>query len=337
MRRRNDLPPPDVPTLMLNYSDTSEPGIVRKKRGAKWHFFMPDGSRITDTIEIARLNKLAMPPAYERVWYSPDRDSHLQAIGYDAKGRKQYRYHPAFREARDGHKYDRCIDFGSGLPRVRARVEADIVLPGLPRDKVLAGIVRLLDQGKIRVGNEGYARENNSFGATTLRNRHGAVRGDTVKLDYRGKSGKQQRVAITDKALARIVRRCQDLPGQALFQYIGDDGAPHRIGSSEVNAYIQAAMGDGFSAKHFRTWGASVIAFETIVRTRAPLTLKALLEPVADALGNTPAISRRSYVHPKLLDLVTAGTAFELAGAALPRATKYLSGVERGLIGLLEA
>lgn len=322
---------------MLNYCDASEPGIVRKKRGAKWHFFMPEGTRITDADEIARLNKLAVPPAYERVWYSPDPHGHLQAIGYDAKGRRQYRYHAAFREAREGHKYDRCVDFGSSLPLVRARVEADMALPGLPRDKVLAAIVRLLDQGHVRVGNEGYARENKSFGATTLRNRHGAVRGNTVKLDYRGKSGKQQRVAITDKALARIVRRCQDLPGQALFQYLGDDGEPHRIGSSEVNAYIQSAMGEGFSAKHFRTWGASAIAFETLVRTRSPLTLKAVLEPVAAALGNTPAIARKSYVHPKLLDLVTSGVAFELAGTPLPRATRYLSGVERGLIGLLES
>lgn len=321
---------------MLNYCDASEPGIVRKKRGAKWHFFMPDGTRITDAVEMARLNKLAVPPAYERVWYSPDPNSHLQAVGYDARGRKQYRYHEDFRSQQEGAKYDRCVDFGSGLPLVRARVEADMALPGLPRDKVLAAIVRLLDQGKVRVGNEGYARENKSFGATTLRNRHGAVRGDTVKLDYRGKSGKQQRVAITDRSLARIVRRCQDLPGQALFQYVGDDGEPHRIGSGEVNAYIQAAMGDGFSAKHFRTWGASVIAFETIVRTRSPLTLKAVLEPVAEALGNTPAISRKSYVHPKLLELVSSGQAFQLAGATLPRASKWLSGVERGLIGLLE-
>ena len=162
------------------------------------------------------------------------------------------------------------------------------------------------------------------------------MRGHTVKLDYRGKSGKPQQVRLTDAALAKIVKRCQDLPGQALFQYLGDEGEPHRIGSAEVNAYIKDAMGDDFSAKHFRTWGASVIAFETIVGTRAPLTLKALLEPVAAALGNTPAISRKSYVHPKLLQLVTSGAAFELAGTPLPRATKWLSGVERGLIGLLE-
>ncbi|QXQ07735.1 DNA topoisomerase IB [Sphingosinicellaceae bacterium] len=321
---------------MLTYGDTSEPGITRRKRGKHWHYFMPDCIRITAPDEIARLNKLAVPPAYQRVWYSPDPDSHLQAIGYDDRGRRQYRYHPDFRRAQDGQKYDRCVEFGSSLPLVRARVEADMKLSGLPRDKVLAAVVRLLDQGHVRVGNEAYATENKSFGATTLRNRHGAVRGDTVKLDYRGKSGKQQQVSITDKALAKIVRRCQDLPGQALFQYVADDGTPHRIGSAEVNSYIKAAMGDDFSAKHFRTWGASVIAFETLIRTRAPLTLKAVLEPVAEALGNTPAISRKSYVHPKLLKLVTEGHAFELAGTKLPRSTQWLTGVERGLIGLLE-
>ena len=322
---------------MLNYGDASEPGITRRKRGAKWHFFHPDGSRVVCVDEIARLNKLAVPPAYERVWYALDADAHLQAVGYDAKGRKQYRYHADFRAEREGHKYDRCVDFGGALPLIRARVADDMELKGLPRDKVLAGIVRLLDQGHIRVGNEAYARENKSFGATTLRNRHGAVRGDTVRLEFRGKSGKLQQVRLADRNLAKIVRRCQDLPGQALFQYLGDDGEAHRIGSGEVNAYIKAAMGDDFSAKHFRTWGASVIAFETLIRTRAPLTLKAVLEPVAAALGNTPAISRKSYVHPKLIDLVTSGQAFELAGATLPRATKWLSGVERGLIGLLEA
>ncbi len=321
---------------MLNYCDASEPGITRRKRGKHWHFFGVDGARITDAQEIARLNKLAVPPAYARVWYSPDPEGHLQAIGYDAKGRRQYRYHSDFREQRESHKYDRCASFGSALPLIRKRVEADMALRGLPRDKVLAAIVRLLDQGHIRVGNEAYARENKSFGATTLRNRHGSVRGSTVRLDYRGKSGKLQQVRLSDASLARIVKRCQDLPGQALFQYLDDDGDPHRIGSAEVNAYIKEAMGDDFSAKHFRTWGASVIAFETIVRTRAPLTLKALLEPVAAALGNTPAISRKSYVHPKLLELVTSGAAAELMGTPLPRATMWLSGVERGLIGLLE-
>ena len=322
---------------MLNFVDTGSPGITRRKRGQHWQYYAPDGGRIGDADEVARLNKLRVPPAYARVWFSPDPAGHLQAIGFDAKGRKQYRYHSDFRSAREADKYDRCGSFGTALPKLRAAVEIDIATRGLGRVKVLAGVVRLLDQGHIRVGNDCYAQANDSYGATTLLNEHSAVRGDRVKLEYRGKSGKMQRVVIADASLAKIVRRCHDLPGQALFQYVGDDGEPHRIGSGDVNAYIKAAMGDAFSAKHFRTWGASVIAFEAI-RTSDPatLTLKAMLEPVAAALGNTPAISRKSYVHPALITAVTDGAAAKLAAAALPRPAKYLTAAERGLIGFLD-
>jgi DNA topoisomerase-1 len=318
---------------MLNYVDTGEPGITRRKRGTHWHYFGLDGTRIADPAEVSRLNKLGVPPAYRRVWFSPDPRGHLQAIGYDAKGRKQYRYHEGFRRQREADKYDRCGGFGDALPRLRAVVERDIAAGGLGRDKVLAAVVRLLDSGYVRVGNDVYASENESYGATTLLNEHSEVRGDRVKLEYRGKSGKMQRVVIADASLARIVRRCHDLPGQALFQYVGDDGEPHRIGSADVNAYIKAAMGDDFSAKHFRTWGASVIAFEGIRAGAA--TLKEVLEPVAAALGNTPAISRKSYVHPALIALVNDGRAAEQAGTKLPRPTKYLSAAERGLIAFL--
>ena len=321
---------------MLNYVDTGEPGITRRKRGKHWHYFMPDGARITDAAEVDRLNKLGVPPAYARVWFSPEPFGHLQAIGYDAKGRKQYRYHEAFRSAREADKYDRCAGFGEALPRLRALVERDISVPGLGRDKVLAAIVRLLDHGHIRVGNDTYAQANESYGATTLLNEHSEVRGSRVKLEYRGKSGKMQRVVIADASLARIVRRCHDLPGQALFQYLGHDGEPHRIGSGDVNAYIKGAMGDDYSAKHFRTWGASAIAFKTIrMSDPATLTLKAMLEPVAAALGNTPAISRKSYVHPTLIDVIAEGKAGDLAAAKLPRPTQYLTAVERGLIAFL--
>lgn len=323
---------------MLTYSDVAAPGITRRKRGERWHYHAPDGQRIADADEIARLNKLGVPPAYTRVWFSPDPNGHLQAVGYDAKGRKQYRYHDAFRTEREGHKYDRCGSFGAALPQLRAQVEADIATRGLGRAKVLAAVVRLLDHGRVRVGNDVYAAENQSYGATTLLTRHSKVRGDRVHLEYRGKSGKVQRVVIADAALAKIVRRCHDLPGQALFQYVGDDDEPHRIGSGDVNAYIQAAMGTDYSAKHFRTWGASVIAFTTIVAHPADtLTLKAMLEPVAAALGNTPAISRKSYVHPALIALVAQGRTAELAGAKLPRPTRYLSAAERGLIAYLSA
>ncbi len=323
---------------MLNYVDTAGAGVTRRRRGTHWHYFTSDGVRITDAAEIARLNKLGVPPAYTRVWFSPDPAGHLQAVGFDAKGRKQYRYHEDFRAARDADKYDRCGAFGDALPRLRAVVERDIAVRGLGRDKVIAAIVRLLDSGHIRVGNDCYAAANDSYGATTLLNEHGKVRGDRVKLEYRGKSGKMQRVVIADASLARIVRRCHDLPGQALFQYLGDDGTPHRIGSGDVNAYIKAAMGDDFSAKHFRTWGASVIAFETI-RAADPssLTLKELLVPVAAALGNTPAISRKSYVHPALIAAVNDGGIAQLAATPLPRPTTYLTAAERGLIAFLNA
>ncbi|MGI4879387.1 MAG: DNA topoisomerase IB [Janthinobacterium lividum] len=321
---------------MLSYVDAREPGFTRRKRGQHWHYFDVDGRRITDAGEIARLNKLGVPPAYARVWFSPDPDGHLQAVGYDAKGRRQYRYHEEFRSARESDKYDRCGSFGAALPRLRAVVDEEIAARGLGRRKVLAAIVRLLDHGHIRVGNDVYAAQNNSYGATTLLHEHSKVRGDRVKLEYRGKSGKMQRVVIADASLAKIVRRCHDLPGQALFQYVGADGEPHRIGSADVNAYIKDAMAGDFSAKHFRTWGASVIAFETIVAADpATLTLKLMLEPVAAALGNTPAISRKSYVHPSLIELVSKGRAADLAGAKLPRATRHLSASERGLIAFL--
>lgn len=321
---------------MLTYGDSDAAGITRRRRGQQWHYFAPDGVRITDTAEVARLNKLGVPPAYVRVWFSPDAAGHLQAIGFDAKGRKQYRYHEDFRARREADKYDRCAGFGTALPKLRAIVERDIAVRGLGRDKVLAAIVRLLDSGHIRVGNDCHAAANESYGATTLLNEHSEVRGTRVKLEYRGKSGKMQRVVIADASLAKIVRRCNDLPGQALFQYLGDDGAAHRIGSGDVNAYIKDAMGDDFSAKHFRTWGASVIAFETI-RTSDPatLTLKTMLEPVAAALGNTPAISRKSYVHPALIAAIVDGRAAEVAATPLPRPAKYLTSAERGLIALL--
>jgi DNA topoisomerase-1 len=318
---------------MLSYSDSTDAGITRRKRGGHWHYFCPDGARIADAAEVARLNRIGVPPAYVRVWFSPDPAGHLQAVGYDARGRKQYRYHEGFRAARDADKYQRCGAFGAALPKMRATVERDIAVRGLGRDKILAAIVRLLDQGHIRVGNDCYAAANESYGATTLLTRHSEVRGGRVRLEYRGKSGKMQRVVIADASLAKVVRRCHDLPGQALFQYLDDDGEPHRIGSGDVNAYIKAAMGEDFSAKHFRTWGASVIAFGAIRDGAA--TLKDMLVPVAAALGNTPAISRKSYVHPMLIAAMSDGRAGDLAAAKLPRPTKYLTAVERGLIALL--
>ncbi len=319
---------------MLTYGDATTTGITRRRRGKRWHYLGPGGDRIADMGEIARLDTLAVPPAYTRVWFSPDPAAHLQATGYDARGRKQYRYHADFRAGREADKYDRCLSFGSALNKVRAAVARDIAVPGLGRDKVIAAVIRLLDSGHIRVGNDCYARANDSYGATTLLNEHGEVRGNRVKLEYRGKSGKTQRVVIADASLAKIVRRCHDLPGQSLFQFVGDDGEPRRIGSGDVNAYIKAAMGDDFSAKHFRTWGASVIAFEAIRSGVA--TLKEMLVPVAAALGNTPAISRKSYVHPALIAAMGDGEgAAAIAAMKLPRPTTYLTPAERGLLAFL--
>ncbi|RJF90691.1 DNA topoisomerase IB [Sphingomonas cavernae] len=318
----------------LCYVDDSLPGITRRRRGRAWAYFDPKGDRITDRYEIDRLNAIALPPAYNDAWYCPSADGHIQAIGYDQKGRKQYRYHPDFRAQQESAKYDRCADFGRALPLIRARVESDLRRGGLVRERAIAAVVRLLDLGRVRVGNEAYVKANRSFGATTLRTRHAEVRGQTLHLSYRAKSGKNRVLRVTDGSLARFVKRCQDLPGQHLFQYLDDTGTPQPVSSTDVNAYIREAMGDDFSAKHFRTWGASVLAFEALHATAAPISVTELLEPVAAALGNTPAIARKSYVHPALMDLAGKTSPLPLH---LPRATRYLSRAERGLIDWLDS
>ena len=318
------------------YSDHSAPGITRRKMGHGWGYFSPDGTRITDRDEIDRLNAIGLPPAYRDAWFCPDPNGHIQAIGWDEKGRKQYRYHLDFRSAQDAVKYEGCSTFGRKLPKLRAKVEADLARPGLAKDKAVAAVVRLLDLGRVRVGNEGYAKENKSFGATTLRKRHAKLKGSALKLQFRAKSGKMRIMTITDRSLARFVKRCQDLPGQNLFRWVDSEGETHPVSSSDVNDYIRAAMGEGFTAKHFRTWGASVIAFETIANADADIGLKALLEPVTEALGNTPAIARKSYLHPALLAIVKDCDQRAIRDAKLPRSSKHLTRAERGLITLLE-
>ena len=322
---------------MLCYVDDALPGITRKRRGRYWQYFDAKGKRIADRDEIDRLNGIGLPPAYRDAWYCPSPEGHIQAIGYDDKGRKQYRYHVDFRAQQEAAKYDGCASFGRALPLLRARVEEDMAGRKLDRETVVAAVVRLLDLGHIRIGNESYAKANKSFGATTLRNRHARVKGKTVKMRFQGKSGKLQELSVTDRNLTRLVRRCQDLPGQQLFQFIDDEGDPRAVGSSDVNAYIREAMGDEFTAKHFRTWGASTIAFEQICGAgEEGISLKEMLEPVAEALGNTPAISRKSYVHPALIEAVKQNPRDPLGGLQCPRATKYLSSAERGLIEFLE-
>jgi len=318
----------------LCYVDDQSPGITRRRNGRYWQYFGPDGKRITDREEIDRLNAVGLPPAYRDAWFCPKANGHIQATGYDDKGRKQYRYHVGFREKREAAKYDLMPEFGKALPKVRQRVDADLRKRSLSRDTVVAAVIRLLDTGRIRVGNEAYARTNKSYGATTLRGRHAKVSGRTVKMRFKAKSGIERELAFTDSTLARIVRKCQDLPGQNLFQYLDGDGEPQPVSSTDVNDYIREATGGAFTAKHFRTWTASVIAFEQLCAAdEGGVGLNAMLEPVAEALGNTPAISRKSYVHPTLIEAVK--TAKGGLGLQCPRPTKYLTSAERGLIAFL--
>jgi len=322
-------------TGRLRYVDDSQPGITRRRHGRYWQYFDAHGKRVTDRDEIDRLNGIGLPPAYRDAWFCPDANGHIQAIGYDDRGRKQYRYHPDFRERQEAAKYDRCREFGKVLPKLRRRVAADLRKRKLSRDTVIAAVVRLLDGGRIRVGNEAYTETNKSYGATTLRNRHARVAGRTVKMRFKGKSGIEREFRITDATLSRVVKQCQDLPGQNLFQYLDEDGEAHPVSSTDVNDYIRDATGEDFTAKHFRTWSASVIAFEQICGAgEEGVGLKAMLEPVAEALGNTPAISRKSYVHPAVIDAVKDAPRHRLS-LQCPRPTKYLSSAERGLIAFL--
>jgi DNA topoisomerase-1 len=320
----------------IRYSDDSEPGITRRKMRNGWGYFDADGARITDRDEIDRLNAIGLPPAYTDAWFCPSPDGHIQAIGWDEKGRKQYRYHNGFREAREAAKYERCAEFGHALPALRKRVEADLATRGLSRERAVAAVVRLLDETHIRVGNEGYAQANESFGATTLRKRHGQVKGDTLKLQFKAKSGKICTKTLTDKSLARFVKKCQDLDDQHLFAWVDAHGDAHPVTSTDVNGYIREATGHDFTAKHFRTWAASVTAFEALASAQADLSLKSLLEPVTDKLGNTPAIARKSYVHPTLIALIKQGQSAFRRGLRLPRSGRYLTRAERGLIAFLE-
>ena len=319
----------------LKYVEDGQPGITRRKAGRGWAYFDPDGARITDREEIDRLNSIALPPAYTDAWFCPNGKGHILATGIDDKGRKQYRYHPDFRTARESEKFDQCLTFGTLLPKVRKRVEADLAHRQLTRERAVASVVRLLDQGVVRVGNEAYARSNKSFGATTLRKRHAEVSGGTLRLRFKAKSGKLQDVAVTDRRLAHFVRKMEDLPGQNLFQYLGDDDEVRPVGSAEVNDYLCETMGEHFTAKNFRTWHASVLALRLLAEAERPLTLKELTAEVGAHLGNTPAMARKSYIHPAVIALVDRQQKWR-ARLKLPRDGKWLDRHERALIRLLE-
>jgi DNA topoisomerase-1 len=284
------------------------------------------------------LNSIALPPAYKDAWFCKDPNGHLQATGIDARGRKQYRYHPEFRAQAEASKFAGLAEFGKALPKIRRKVDKDLRTRALSRDKVVAAVVRLLDDDYLRVGNEEYAKQNKSYGATTLLSRQVKDDGRKVRMQFRGKHGIEHEVTITDRTLRRIVRQLQELPGQALFQYVNGDGKPHPITSTEVNAYIKEATGGDFTAKHFRTWGATVLAFEQMLQKAddARISVKTMIEPVAEALGNTMAVSRKAYVHPALIEAVKDNPRDPLQGLERPRARKWLSSCEVALIPFLK-
>jgi DNA topoisomerase I len=320
----------------LAFADPAAPGITRKRNGKGWHYFTADGTRITANDEIARLNAIALPPAYEDAWFAPHPNAHILAWGFDQRGRRQYRYHPDFRSERDSRKFDLCCRFGQLLPVLRKQVRKDMSSRKLTRERAIASVVALLDTGQIRVGNECYVRDNKTFGATTLRMRHVRLEGGAMVLRFRAKNGAMREVRCDDRQLIRFVRRMQDLRGQHLFQYLDDAGAPVPIGSADVNDYLHEVMGEEFTARNFRTWAASVLAFEVLWKDRdTPLAL--VLETVSRHLGNTRTIARKSYVHPAIIEAAKGRKLLEtLMPVSLPRSTQWLTSFERGFLKFLE-
>lgn len=326
--------PRSAPTGLVYVTDEL-PGISRHRSGSGFSYRMPDGSRLRSSEEIDRIRRLAIPPAYTQVWICTLPHGHLQATGRDARGRKQYRYHPLWRTARDADKFQRMLEFGLALPRIRARVARDLREPvgaHVGRRSVLAAVVRLLDTTLVRVGNDEYARTNGSFGLTTLRNRHVQVKGNRLQLRFRGKSGVTHQVALDDPRVARVVRRCQAMPGQELFQYEDETGESHCIGSADVNDYLREASGADFTAKDFRTWHASAHALALLCDCAEEAAVKVrvneVLAQVAQRLGNTVAVCRKSYVHPDLLTLAAAG---ELSSRLAMAAEGATGAPKRGL------
>src|SRR4051794_2980079 len=307
----------------LRFSSDARPGISRRRSGRGWTYRDVDGSVIRDPDVLARIRSIAIPPAWTDVWICPDPRGHVQATGRDARGRKQHRYHVEFRSTRERAKYDRMLTFARLLPGIRERVDADLARPGLPREKVLAAVVRLLELTLIRVGNDEYARLNRSFGLTTLRDRHAEIKGERIRFKFRGKSGVMQDVSIRDRRLARVVGRCQDLPGQELLQYVDDDGEVRDIQSDDVNGYLREITGEDVTAKDFRTWAGTVLTYRALMALQpgetereARKNVVAAVRQTAESLGNTPAVARRSYVHPEVLQAYLDGSIGEALVAA---------------------
>ncbi|MEO7932782.1 MAG: DNA topoisomerase IB [Chthoniobacterales bacterium] len=316
-----EIPNPFVDALQeeareagLRYTHDDRPGIRREKRGEEIVYLHPNGTPVDDDSTLTRIKRLAIPPAWTDVWICPLENCHIQATGRDARRRKQYRYHPKWREHRDENKFGRMIAFARVLPKIRRRVKRDLARRGMPREKVLATVVSLLEGTLIRVGNDEYVKQNGSYGLTTMRNRHVRVRGAKIEFAFKGKSGVRHEIAVKDPQLAKIVRRCQEMPGQDLFEYEGEDGELHTITSQDVNEYLRGIAGEDFSAKDFRTWAGTVLAaialreFEAFdAQAEAKRNVVSAIEAVAKMLGNTPSVCRKCYVHPVILDSYLTG------------------------------
>ncbi|OCT29425.1 DNA topoisomerase IB [Pseudomonas putida] len=324
----------------LHYVDDTQPGLSRRLWRGRFIYLGPDGERVRDTDTLARIAALVIPPAYTDVWICLDPQGHLQATGRDARGRKQYRYHSEWRTLRDEHKYGRMLAFAQALPGLRQHLDQHLARPGMDREKVMALVVSLLDNTLIRIGNRQYLRDNQSYGLTTLRNRHVEVRGSTIRFQFRGKRGVEHSITVRDRRLAQLLKRCMELPGQELFQYLDEDGQRHRIGSSDINLFLQQLTGADFTAKDYRTWGGSALALSLLrplawqPEAEARRQVAAIVREVATRLGNTPAVCRRCYIHPALLEHFHLGRLAELPRV---RARKGLEQEEVALLRFLQA
>jgi DNA topoisomerase I len=325
------LSPGPSPVPGLRYVSDAMPGIRRKRAGRGFTYVRSDGKRAEDPETLARIRALAIPPAWTDVWICPVSEGHLQATGRDARGRKQYRYHDRWREVRDETKFERLAEFGRALNRIRRSVDRDLRLPGLPRERVLATVVRLLDVAFIRVGNSAYARDNDSYGLTTLRNRHVLIRGSNMRFEFRGKGGKLHTLSLEDERLARVVKRCRDLPGYELFQCL-EDGERRPVDSGDVNEYLREVGGEDFTAKDFRTWAGTVLAASELAAQDPPRSkrdatraVNQAVESVGRQLGNTRTIARKSYVHPEVIEAFLDGTLHSLWEQDLPKPPRGLT------------
>ena len=348
VRNKAPLPAPESAKIAgLRYVDDARtPGIRRVGSQSRVRYVGPNGGTLSNAAELQRIRSLVIPPAWTDVWICQDARGHLQATGRDARGRKQYRYHARWRQVRDEVKYGKLIAFAQALPRIRRRTHVDLRRTGLPRDKVLAAAVQLLEKTLIRIGNEEYARDNGSVGLTTMRDQHAKIQGTTVRFEFRGKSGIAHAIDLRDARLAKIVKACRDLPGYELFQYVDEDGARQTIDSADVNAYLREISGEEFTAKDFRTWAGTVLAAKALAEvavfkspTEAKRNVVKAIESVAKKLGNTKSVCRKCYIHPAILDAYMDGATIatiKARAATLARSRAALSGEEAAVVRMLE-